>query len=131
VAVADPVTGRRRFRGWLRALHGPIFGITADGQLEWIGPGNTVDLAAIDWARVQSVPDGALAAVPLVLPSPGVLVWDFRGTERVYAVGEDGLLHHVPDAVTLTSRFGWRNVLPLDGAQLAHLPVGRALLAAP
>jgi hypothetical protein len=69
--------------------------------------------------------------VPLAPLRPGVLVWDFRGSGRVYATGADGLLHHVPDPGTLESRFGWRNVLPLDGAQMAQLPVGSALAPAP
>jgi hypothetical protein len=131
VAVVDRATGRRRFRGWLRAAHGPVFGVAADGRLEWIGPADTADLAEIDWARVQTVPDAALATVELAMPRPGALVWDFRGSGRVYAVGEDGVLHHVPDPRTLATRFGWRNVLPLGEAQLAQLPVGSVLAAAP
>jgi hypothetical protein len=130
VAALDPATGRRRFRGWLRAAHGPVFGVAADGRLEWISPTDAADLAELDWTRVVTVPDAALAAVELA-PRPGTLVWDFRASGRVYAVGGDGRLHHVPDTGTLVARFAWREVLPLAPEQLAALPVGAPLLSTP
>ena len=45
VAYVDPVTGQRRFRGWLRSDSGPIFGVGGAGHLEWISPDDTNDIA--------------------------------------------------------------------------------------
>jgi hypothetical protein len=127
LALTDPEGGPPRFRGWLRCSAGPIFGVTADGRLEWISPEDGAALAAIDWARVLTVPDDALTSAPLAPPRPGWLLWDYRGTRDIYVVGEDGQLHHIPDLRTFAARFEWRNVLPVSPEQMSQLPVGAAI----
>lgn len=131
LATPDPVTGARHFHGWLRSDSGPIFGVDATGHLEWISPDDAPDLAEIDWSKVQTIPDDALTAVPLAPPRAGWLLWDFRGSGRIFVVGEDGQLHHIPDLHTFNAFFVWRNVLPVSAGQVAQLPVGAELPPAP
>ena len=127
VAYIDPKTGRRRFRGWLRSDSGPIFGVGTTGSLEWLSPDGALDLDDIDWAKVQTIPDAALTSAPLAPPRPGWLLWDFRGSGRIFVVGDDGAIHHVPDMETFLARFEWKNVLPVSAGQVVQLPVGGAV----
>lgn len=124
VAYVNPVTGARRFRGWLRSDSGPIFGVGANGSLEWLSPDDAADIQDIDWGKVQTIPDGALTAAPLAPPRPGWLLWDFRGSGRIFVVSADGSISHVPDMETFLARFEWKNVLPVSAGQVAQLPVG-------
>src|SRR6266540_1101571 len=75
-ATIEQETGRRRYHSWLRSDSGPIFGLNASGQLEWVCPDDAQDLLEIDWAKVQTIPDEALTAVPLAQPRVGWLLWD-------------------------------------------------------
>jgi hypothetical protein len=129
VATHDPGAGRRRFHGWLRSDSGPVFGVNAAGELEWISPDDTADIEQIDWAKVQTIPDEALTAVPLAQPRPGWLLWDFRGSGRIYVVDAGGVLHHIPDMATFNAQFEWKNVLPVNATQVAGLPVGEGIPA--
>ncbi len=124
VAFVDPATGTRRFRGWLRSDSGPIFGVGANGSLEWLSPDAAADIRDIDWGKVQTIPDAALTAAPLAPPRPGWLLWDFRGSGRIFVVGADGSISHVPDMETFLARYEWKNVLPVSAGQVAQLPVG-------
>ena len=124
VAYVDPKTGVRRFRGWLRSDSGPIFGVGANGSLEWVSPDAVADIQDIDWAKVQTIPDAALTSAPLAPPRPGWLLWDFRGSGRIYVVESDGAIHHIPDMETFLARFEWKNVLPVSAGQVVQLPLG-------
>ena len=127
VAFVDPVTGQRRYRGWLRSDSGPIFGVGAAGHLEWISPDDTNDIANIDWGKVQTIPDSALTSAPMAQPRVGWLLWDFRGSGRIFVVGDDGALHHIPDMETFLARFEWKNVLPVSAGQVRQLPAGAGI----
>lgn len=127
VAYVDPVTGQRRFRGWLRSDSGPIFGVGGAGHLEWISPDDTNDIADIDWGKVQTIPDSALTSAPMAQPRIGWLLWDFRGSGRIFVVGDDGALHHIPDMETFLARFEWKNVLPVSAGQVRQLPAGAGI----
>ena len=113
VAFVDPVTGQRRYRGWLRSDSGPIFGVGAAGHLEWISPDDANDIANIDWGKVQTIPDSALTSAPMAQPRVGWLLWDFRGSGRIFVVGDDGALHHIPDMETFLARFEYHR-LPIE-----------------
>ena len=127
VAYLDPVSGLRRFRGWLRSDSGPIFGVGGAGHLEWISPDDTNDIADIDWGKVQTIPDSALTSAPMAQPRIGWLLWDFRGSGRIFVVGDDGALHHIPDMETFLARFEWKNVLPVSAGQVRQLPAGAGI----
>ena len=127
VAFVDPVTGQRRYRGWLRSDSGPIFGVGAAGHLEWISPDDANDIANIDWGKVQTIPDSALTSAPMAQPRVGWLLWDFRGSGRIFVVGDDGALHHIPDMETFLARFEWKNVLPVSAGQVRQLPAGAGI----
>ena len=127
VAYVDPVTGQRRYRGWLRSDSGPIFGVGASGHLEWISPDDANDIANIDWGKVQTIPDSALTSAPMAQPRIGWLLWDFRGSGRIFVVGDDGALHHIPDMETFLARFEWKNVLPVSAGQVSQLPAGAGI----
>ena len=127
VAYVDPVTGQRRYRGWLRSDSGPIFGVGAAGHLEWISPDDANDIANIDWGKVQTIPDSALTSAPMAQPRIGWLLWDFRGSGRIFVVGDDGALHHIPDMETFLARFEWKNVLPVSAGQVRQLPAGAGI----
>gem|GEM_PF-1043620 len=127
VAYVDPVTGQRRYRGWLRSDSGPIFGVGGAGHLEWISPDDTNDIADIDWGKVQTIPDSALTSAPMAQPRIGWLLWDFRGSGRIFVVGDDGALHHIPDMETFLARFEWKNVLPVSAGQVRQLPAGAGI----
>ena len=127
VAYVDPVTGQRRYRGWLRSDSGPIFGVSAAGHLEWISPDDANDIANIDWGKVQTIPDSALTSAPMAQPRVGWLLWDFRGSGRIFVVGDDGALHHIPDMETFLARFEWKNVLPVSAGQVRQLPAGAGI----
>ncbi len=127
VAYVDPVSGLRRFRGWLRSDSGPIFGVGGAGHLEWISPDDTNDIADIDWGKVQTIPDSALTSAPMAQPRIGWLLWDFRGSGRIFVVGDDGALHHIPDMETFLARFEWKNVLPVSAGQVRQLPAGAGI----
>ncbi|MSQ42596.1 MAG: hypothetical protein EXR45_00080 [Chloroflexi bacterium] len=127
VAYVDPESGQRRFRGWLRSDSGPIFGVGAAGYLEWISPDDSNDIADIDWGKVQTIPDSALTSAPMAQPRIGWLLWDFRGSGRIFVVGDDGALHHIPDMETFLARFEWKNVLPVSAGQVRQLPAGAGI----
>ncbi len=127
VAYVDPVSGLRRFRGWLRSDSGPIFGVGGAGHLEWISPDDTNDIADIDWGKVQTIPDSALTSAPMAQPRIGWLLWDFRGSGRIFVVGDDGAIHHIPDMETFLARFEWKNVLPVSAGQVRQLPAGAGI----
>ncbi len=127
VAYVDPMTGQRSYRGWLRSDSGPIFGVGASGHLEWISPDDISDIAGIDWGKVQTIPDSALTSAPMAQPRIGWLLWDFRGTGRIFVVGDDGALHHIPDMETFLARFEWKNVLPVSAGQVRQLPAGAGI----
>lgn len=127
VAYVDPMSRQRRYRGWLRSDSGPIFGVGASGHLEWISPDDTNDIADIDWGKVQTIADSALTSAPMAQPRIGWLLWDFRGSGRIFVVGDDGALHHIPDMETFLARFEWKNVLPVSAGQVRQLPAGAGI----
>ena len=127
VAYVDPVSGQRRYQGWLRSDSGPIFGVGGAGHLEWISPDDTNDIANIDWGKVQTIPDSALTSAPMGQPRIGWLLWDFRGSGRIFVVGEDGAIHHIPDMDTFLARYEWKNVLPVSAGQVSQLPAGAGI----
>lgn len=131
VATIDPVTGHRRFNGWVRSDSGPIFGITEQGKLEWVAPDDMQSLNEIDWGKVQTIPDDALTSVPLTQPHAGWLLWNFRGGGQIYVVGDDGQLHYIPDWHTFEVQFQWKNVLPVSAGQVKQIPVGPSVPSAP
>jgi hypothetical protein len=97
----------------------------------WISPDDRQELAEVDWAKVQTIPDDALTSVPLAQPRAGWLLWDFRGSGRIFVVGEDNQLHHIPDMTTFNAQFQWRNVLPVSAGQVAQVPQGPGLTPVP
>ena len=81
----------------------------------------------IDWGKVQTIPDSALTSAPMAQPRTGWLLWDFRGSGRIFVVGDDGALHHIPDMETFLARFEWKNVLPVSAGQVRQLPAGAGI----
>ena len=66
--------------------------------------------------KVQTIPDSALTSAPMAQPRIGWLLWGFRGSGRIFVVGDDGAIHHIPDMETFLARFEWKNVLRERGS---------------